>query len=69
MSYIDGCIERSKDVGMIDGRETRPTESACSAFEEDPFICWGDGTPKGQCVCGWKEVDHQPNDSHQPEQN
>jgi hypothetical protein len=30
----------------------------CELFEEDPFICFSDGTPKGQCLCGYKEEDH-----------
>jgi hypothetical protein len=32
---------------------------ACDNYVEDSAICYGDGTPKGQCVCGWKWDKHK----------
>lgn len=32
----------------------------CSAFVEDPFVCYDFGEPKGQCAnCGFKDTDHE----------
>lgn len=31
----------------------------CKRFVEDPYVCYSDGEPKGQCFCGFKEEDHR----------
>jgi hypothetical protein len=32
----------------------------CQKYVEDPFVCYGDGDPKGQCQnCGAKWFEHR----------
>ncbi len=42
MSYIDGCIERSKESGMYEGGISRTPESAgwVRRGDGDKVVCW-----------------------------